>query len=351
MTEIRVETLVPYSVAVGCGAADSAAGFIRSSLRRAGKVAVVTDTNVEPLHAGPVLESLAAAGLETHKFAIPAGERSKNLGTYSALVGFLAGRRLDRSDAVLALGGGVVGDIAGFAAATYRRGIDFVQVPTTLLAMVDSSVGGKTGVDVDGGKNLVGAFHQPRAVFCDLRFLATLPEQWRMDGMGEVLKYAILGDAELFARLERAPLSPIGEAEIAACIAMKRDIVEKDEKESGARKLLNLGHTFGHAIEKLSGFAVSHGRAVTAGVAMAARAARNFGILPDRDSARIEALAAAMGGDLHMRLRAADVAEAILSDKKVEGDSIDLVLPQSIGRCTVRKTPLSGIGKVVADVL
>ena len=351
MTRIRIQTSVPYEVIVGDGVAAQAPAFIRGELHRAKKAVLVTDSNVGPLHADAVAGSLAAAGLDVSAFVFTAGERSKNLSTYGSLIDFLAAHRIDRTDVAVALGGGVTGDLTGFAAATYKRGIAFVQMPTSLLAMVDSSVGGKTGVDIEAGKNLVGAFHQPRAVFCDTRFLATLPDGWRMDGMGEVLKYAILGDANLFGRLEKDPLAPIGESEIAGCIGMKRDVVEKDEREGSVRKLLNLGHTFAHAIEKLSGYAVSHGRAVATGIAMASRAAESFGALAVDDRARIEALIAAMGYEVRTRLASADLAEAILGDKKVEGDSIDLVLPQAVGRCFVRNTPLSEIGKVVADAL
>ena len=172
-----------------------------------------------------------------------------------------------------------------------------------------------------------------------------------MDGRGEVLKYAILGDENLFAKLEKAPLAPIGECEIAGCIGMKRDIIEKDEREGGMRKLLNLGHTYAHAIEKLSGYAVSHGRAVATGLAMVARVAEKKGVLGAAARARIETLVAAMGHEPHVSFAATDLAEAILGDKKVEGDSIDLVLPQAIGRCFIRKTPLADIGEVVADAL
>ena len=351
MTRILVKTAVPYEVTVGDGVSAAAPDFIRAELCRVKKAAVITDSHVDALHAATVVAHLRAAGLDVPKFAFPAGERSKTLPAYGSIIDFLAAQRLDRTDVVVALGGGVTGDMAGFAAATYKRGIAFVQIPTSLLAMVDSSVGGKTGVDLPAGKNLVGAFHQPRAVFCDTRFLATLPEEWRMDGMGEVLKYAILGDKDLFAKLERAPLAPLGECEIAGCIGMKRDIVEKDEREGNVRKLLNLGHTFAHAIEKLSGYAVSHGRAVATGLAMAARAAVRADVLTAADCARIESLVAAMGYDAHVAFAAADLAEAILGDKKVEGDSIDLVLPQAIGRCFIRKTPLVDIEKVVTDAL
>lgn len=351
MTRIPIQTAAPYTVMVGAGVAAEVPAFIRSDLRRAKKVVVVTDSIVGGLHAATTVERLSAAGLAASTFVFPAGERSKNLATYGSLLDFLAAHRLDRTDVVVALGGGVTGDLAGFAAATYKRGIAFVQVPTTLLAMVDSSVGGKTGVDLAAGKNLVGAFHQPRAVFCDTQFLETLPAAWRMDGMGEVLKYAILGDINLFGKLEKAPMAPIGECEIASCIGMKRDIVEKDEREGSVRKLLNLGHTFAHAIEMLSGYSVSHGRAVATGLAMASRAAEKSGMLATDDRARIESLAAAMGYAVRMDFPAEQIAEAILADKKVEGDSIDLVLPQTIGRCVVRRTPLAEIGKVVADAL
>lgn len=349
MTRILVHTATPYEVAIGEGAVAALPDFIRGDIRRARKAAVVTDSTVLGLHAGGVADALGAAGLECATFSFPAGERSKSLFTYGELVGFLADRRLSRTDVVVAVGGGVTGDMAGFAAATYRRGIAFVQVPTSLLAMVDSSVGGKTGVDLAAGKNLVGAFHQPRAVFCDTRFLATLPDAWRMDGMGEVLKYAVLGDANLFAKLEGGPLAPIGECEIAGCVGIKRDIVDEDERESGSRKLLNLGHTFGHAIEKLSGYAVSHGRAVATGIAFASRASAGLGFMSAAELARVESLVAAMGYDAHSGFSAPEIAEAILDDKKVDGDSIDLVLPQTIGKCFVRKTPLAEIGKVVAD--
>ena len=351
MTQIRVQTAVAYDVIIGEGVSSAAPQFVREALGRARKVAVVTDSNVGPLYADVIARGFAAAGLDPSAFNFPAGERSKNLETYGKLLDFLAERRLDRSDVVVALGGGVTGDLAGFAAATYKRGVAFVQVPTSLLAMVDSSVGGKTGVDLPAGKNLVGAFHQPRAVFCDTRFLSSLPDAWRMDGMGEVLKYAILGDADLFARLERMPIEPIGEHEIAGCVAMKRDVVERDEREGGMRKLLNLGHTFAHAIEKLSGYEVSHGRAVATGIAMVARAAAKRGMLPAADCARIEALVLAMGYAARTEFGAADLAAAVLDDKKVSGDAIDLVLPRAIGRCSVERTPLADIGKVAEDAL
>ena len=340
-SRIHVATGVPYDVVVGAGVVAQAPEFVRLTFPKAAKVALVTDSNVDALHGDRTVRMLEDAGLRVERIVFPAGERSKTLHTYAELVGSFADLRLSRKDVVVALGGGVTGDLAGFAAATYMRGIDFVQVPTSLLAMVDSSVGGKTGVDLPAGKNLVGAFHQPRAVFCDPSFLETLPEKWRRDGMGEVLKYAVLGDAGLFAKLEAKPLEPIGTAEIAGCIGMKRDVVSRDEFESGERKLLNLGHTFGHAIEKLNDFTVSHGSAVATGVAMAARASVRLGMLNPEAGARIEALVAAMGYAVRSDLPAAELARAIGGDKKVTGSGVDLVLPTDIGRCTCRPTPLA----------
>ena len=351
MTNIRVKASLTYDVTVGSGVSKLAAKFIRSTLRKVEKIAIVTDSNVDALHAGEIVSMLEAEKFRVEKFVFPAGEASKNLSTYASLIDFLAANRLDRTDLVLALGGGVTGDLAGFAAATYKRAIGFVQMPTTLLAMVDSSVGGKTGVDISAGKNLVGAFHQPNAVFCDLDRLATLPDEWRMDGMGEVLKYAVLGDAELFARLEADPLGSIAEKEIAACIDMKRRVVEADEREGGMRKLLNLGHTFAHAIELLSGYGISHGRAVATGIAMAARTARNFALIDDSASSRIESLVSGMGYETRTGFSAADISKAILGDKKVQGDSVDMILPVSVGCCIAKKVALADLPKVVEDAL
>jgi len=339
--EIHVATGVAYDVQVGRGAVAFAPEFVRVNFPKASKLALVTDSTVDALHGDRTVRLFEDAGLRVERIVFPAGEKSKTLETYAELVRGFAALRLSRKDVVLALGGGVTGDMAGFAAATYMRGIDFIQLPTTLLAMVDSSVGGKTAVDLPEGKNLVGAFHQPRAVFCDPDYLETLPERWRVDGMGEVLKYAVLGDADLFARLEAKPLEPIGAVDIARCIGMKRDIVSRDEFETGERKMLNLGHTFGHAIEKLSAYSLSHGNAVATGIAMAARAAVKLGEMPADGCRRIEALAEAMGYRTRADYPAADIARAMGGDKKASGSSVDLVLPAHIGTCRIRPTPLA----------
>ncbi len=338
---LHVATGRPYDVVVGAGVSAGVAEFVRTELPKVRRVALVADSNLERLHAGRLAAQLEAAGLEVGRIVFPAGERSKTLETFAGLVGELAGQRLTRSDLVVALGGGVTGDLAGFAAAAYLRGIDFLQVPTSLLAMVDSSVGGKTGVDLPEGKNLVGAFHQPRRVFCDTDYLETLPEDWYRDGMGEVLKYAVLGDADLFARLEAAPTGRLAAVDIVRCIGMKRDIVGRDEFEGGERRLLNLGHTYGHAIERLSGYRVSHGRAVATGVAFAARAAAAHGRLAPETRDRIVGLVGAMGFDAGSDFAASDLAAAMAHDKKCAGAAVTLVLPRKVGACEQAEVPLA----------
>ena len=341
--KIHVATGVAYDVFVRAGVVAETAKFVKENFPKAAKVAVVVDSNVDRLHGDRVVRLLEDGGLRVERIVFPAGEQSKTLETYAELVRSLAALRFSRKDLVVALGGGVTGDMAGFAAATYMRKIDFVQVPTSLLAMVDSSVGGKTAVDIPEGTNLVGAFHQPRAVFCDPDFLGTLPESWRLDGMGEVVKYAILGDADLFARLEARPLEPIATDDIARCIEMKRDVVSRDEFETGERKTLNLGHTFAHAIEKLSGYTTTHGCAVATGLAMAARAAVKLGVLATAEGARIAALVDAMGYETRSRYAPADLAQAMGGDKKAAGGSVDLVLPVAVGKCIIRPTPLADL--------
>lgn len=337
MKRIKVDTASPYEVVIGEGAAELLASFVSEALPKASGIAIVADSNVEPLHAGRIERILAGTGRRIERIVFEAGEKSKTIKTYSELLSALAVMRFSRRDVVVALGGGVTGDLAGFAAATYMRGIDFIQVPTSLLAMVDSSVGGKSAVDLEEGKNLAGAFHQPKAVFCDTSFLGTLPEKWRVDGMGEVLKYAVLADPGLFGRLEAAPREPISEEDIALCISIKRDIVSRDEKESGERKLLNLGHTFAHAIEKESGFTVSHGRAVATGIAMASQKAASLGMLSKDDLDRIVALVGAMGYDTRCDIDPAVLGKAMLGDKKAENGEIDFILPVTVGNCVIKR--------------
>jgi 3-dehydroquinate synthase len=306
-----------------------------------GRLAVVTDTNLERSQ----MESLDAMMPGTARVVVEPGEKSKSLETLGQVLDFMAAERLDRRSVLVAVGGGVVGDLAGFAAAAYLRGIAFWQVPTTLLAMVDSSVGGKTGINLAAGKNLVGAFHQPARVFIDTAFLDTLPPREFAAGMAEVIKYGLLGDAELFVRLEREPLT-VASADLAEvirrCCAAKARVVEADEFEraaEGGRALLNLGHTFGHAIEQVTGYgAYLHGEAVAVGLAAAARLSRELGLIGASDVGRIDAVLTAHG--LPTRLRAplpwTALREAMGRDKKVRAGRLRFVVLESFGVARTR---------------
>jgi len=295
--------------------------------------ALITDDVVDALYADTVKNSLESAGYAVHKFVFPNGERSKNWQTLGEMLEFMAEHQLTRGDIVVALGGGVTGDMAGFAAAVYARGIRFVQIPTTLLAAVDSSVGGKTAVDLKAGKNMAGAFHQPELVICDTDVLKALPEERIWDGAGEMLKYGILQDPELFESMKNGTWQQAMEETVAKCVSIKRDYVMEDEKDTGVRQFLNLGHTFGHAVEKCSGFSISHGQGVGIGLLMAARAA---GVAVSQ----VEEALKACGLPTQSPYPARQLSEAALSDKKRKGGKITLVLPEKIGKCCLKTIPV-----------
>jgi 3-dehydroquinate synthase len=307
----------------------------------AARLLVVTDDVVGPLWM-PALEK-GLAGREFATCVLGGGEAQKTLGNVALIIDALVSARLNRDGMVLALGGGVVGDVAGFAAASYQRGIAIVQLPTTLLAMVDSSVGGKTGVNHPGGKNLIGAFHQPAAVIADTDTLSTLPDRELRAGFAEVVKAALVADAAFFAWLEgnaarvlaREPAA-LGEAIRRAC-AIKAAIVAKDEREEGPRALLNLGHSFGHAIEAGAGYgSVLHGEAVATGLVLAAELSARAGRLASADAARVRTLVSAAGLPVDPpRLGRARMLELMAMDKKVKGGRLRLVLLDGIGRGTV----------------
>jgi len=341
-----------YDVVVGRGLLAEAGARIAPIAR--GRTVIISDETVAAIH-GPALQaSLVAAGVRSEIVAVPAGEASKSFAELERVMDRLLAAGLDRKDVVVALGGGVVGDLAGLAAALYMRGIDFVQVPTTLLAQVDSSVGGKTAIDTPRGKNLVGAFHQPRLVLADIDVLGTLPPVQLRSGWGEVLKHGLICDADYFGWL--ADTSDQGgaagvtgdpaalERAVIRSIEIKSEIVGEDEKEAGRRALLNLGHTFGHAIEAELGFeeaALAHGEAVALGCCMAFRFSVRQGLCDAADAERVEAVIAAAG--LPTRLAQAGVfsAEALLArmagDKKAEAGGLTLILARRIGDAFTQK--------------
>ncbi len=303
------------------------------------RLALLTDSNVDALYGNLMTDMLSAAGYDVCKYVIPAGEESKSAENMLAFLNFMAENRLTRSDALIAFGGGVVGDLGGLSASLYLRGIPYIQVPTTLLAAVDSSVGGKTAIDVPAGKNLVGAFYQPRLVCCDTTLMDTLSTDIYRDGCAEVIKYGVILDAALYDRLHTVPFDRIDV--VARCVEIKRDVVQEDEFDNGKRGLLNFGHTFGHAIEKLSNFAVSHGAAVAKGMLIAAKMAPLCGLADIEAS--LTALLQRYGFDLDCPYSAEELYDVILSDKKRRGGKLTLVLPRAIGECDLVTMPVEEV--------
>ena len=268
--------------------------------------------------------------------------------TLSDILEFLAEERLTRTDAIVALGGGVCGDMAGFAAATYLRGVRYVQMPTTVLSAVDSSVGGKTAIDLKAGKNLAGAFLQPASVLCDTDCIASLPAAVFADGVAEAIKTGVLSDETLFSLFENASRTTPPAEIITRCVAYKAGVVERDEKEQGERKLLNLGHTVGHAIEKCSGYSIPHGHAVAAGLAIIARSAERLGWTEEPIAARIAACLEKHRLPTSTTYSAAELASAASADKKRAGSDITLVIPKKIGVCELRKLPVQDLQAIIA---
>ena len=338
MSVVRVPASSSYEVKIGNGLLQSL-GAEAAKLTR-GKVLVVTDENVAPLYLSAAYRSLHEAGLAVSTISLPAGEATKSPEYYLKLLNLLAEKQFTRSDLLVALGGGVMGDLTGFVAATYLRGVPLIQVPTTLLSMVDSSVGGKSAIDLPAGKNLVGAFYQPHLVLCDIDSLNTLPQEVFSDGCAEVIKTAILFDGELFAHLQEKGTAFDRGYVITACVRHKRDVVCADEFDRGERQKLNLGHTIAHGIEKESGYLISHGRAVAAGTAMMARAC-----CKDRDA--IVALLLQFDLPVTTEFSAPTLAKAALADKKRSGDTVTLVVPHAIGDCRLEKVPVAQLETII----
>lgn len=336
MNTVTVKASKTYSIHIGSGLLSSI-GSEAKNLGKAEKVCVVSESRVFPLYGQAILDSLQASGLQTLSFVFPAGEESKNPQVYLELLNYLAENKMTRSDLIVALGGGVVGDLAGFAAATFLRGIRFIQVPTTLLAAVDSSVGGKTAIDLPAGKNLVGAFCQPSLVLCDTDTMNSLPEDIFRDGCAEVIKYGILYDPDLFSHLEEKGLDFDRDAVITRCVELKRDVVMEDEFDTGSRMKLNLGHTIGHGVEARSNFALSHGKSVAIGMSIVSRASG----CPD--TSRILAVLKKFGLPTTTDYPVEDIYSYTLSDKKRSGRTVNLIIPDSIGSCSIVPTPVDNL--------
>lgn len=311
------------------------------------KAAIISDTNVFPLYGGVVRESLENSGFEVYEYVFPSGEKSKNLSTYAQILDFLAGVPLSRRDIIIALGGGVVGDMAGFCAATYLRGIKYVQIPTTILAACDSSVGGKTAVDLEHGKNLVGAFHQPSLVLCDTDTFKTLDKKQISCGFAEIIKYGMISDKKLFETLSE---SADTEEILSVCVKIKSDIVSRDERESGERKLLNFGHTLGHAIEMHSHFSLTHGHSVACGMMMICQISERLGLC-ENVTVPLGKLLKKYDLPTSCDISKADMLKYVSNDKKSDGDSITLVIPERIGKCVLKKVSFAELSEMLDTIL
>ena len=344
MRVVHIEASTAYDVVIGSGLIDEA-GLRIAEVIAPTTALIVTDDCVEALFADRVQASLESAGFTVRKYVFPNGERSKTLATLSHMLDHMSAIQLTKTDIVICLGGGVVGDMGGFAAAVYARGIRFVQIPTTLLAAVDSSVGGKTAVNLSAAKNMAGAFAQPSLVLCDVDVLKALPEHLIGDGAGEVVKYGVLEKGPLLEVLMEGKLIEQMEAVVGHCVEIKRDYVQADEFDRGKRQLLNLGHTIGHAVEKCSHYEIPHGRAVAIGLMAIARAAWRLGFSQEDCTAQIaRALAACHLPDTSPFGRAA-LLEVALMDKKRSGSEIALAVPVSIGQCEMVRIKTTELGR------
>ena len=348
MRSIHIRASREYDVLVERGLLDRAGEFL-SKVSAPGIAAVVSDETVFSLYGERTVRALEKAGCRVHAFTFPAGEESKNLSTYADVLHFLGEHRFSRSDVVVALGGGVVGDLAGFAAATYQRGMGFAQIPTTLLAAVDSSVGGKTAVDLPTGKNQAGSFYQPCLVLCDPDTLSSLPEEQYRCGCAEIIKYAMLGNEAFFEELDSVPVREQYEHVIELCVQMKRDIVGADEYDLGRRRTLNLGHTFGHAVEQCSDFSLLHGEAVAIGMATVTRAAVKRRICGEETLRRLLNILHRYGLPTETGYALDQLYEAEQVDKKISGGKMHLIVPERIGEVRVETIPVEALRDWMRD--
>lgn len=347
MQTIRVHASRSYDIHIGSGLLESA-GALTAAVKAPCRVMLVSDSNVAPLYADRAAASYQAAGFEVCRFTFPAGEASKNMTTLVQLLEALGEAQLTRSDLLVALGGGVTGDLTGFAAAVYQRGVEFVQLPTTLLAAVDSSVGGKTAVDLACGKNMAGCFWQPSLVVCDPDVFATLSPDLFADGMAEVIKYGVILDKPFFEFLENSDPHAGIEAIVARCCELKRQVVEQDERDTGLRALLNFGHTIGHAIEKCSQFSVSHGSGVAIGMVAMTRAAEAAGCAPAGLARRIAALCVKNDLPTGVSMAAPQLCAAARGDKKRDSGGITVVVPAQLGAAVAKKLTLEELDAWIA---
>lgn len=391
MIKITVNASRTYDVIMEHGALAKAGQYICDALGTSNtpsattkvpagkKICIITDANVDKLYGQPehtLWQSLSAAGFEVYKYVFPGGEAHKNMSTITDILEYLAVNSFTRSDILLALGGGITGDVTGFAAATFLRGVEFIQIPTSLLAVVDSSVGGKTGVNLSSGKNLAGAFWQPSLVLFDPDVLKTLTDELILDGIAETIKAGVIADSDIISMSTAIPgntceADPVSPAKTVNCILnstmsydtdflaklaamaveVKRRVVEEDERENGSRQLLNLGHTAAHAIEKCSNYRISHGHAVAMGMAIISAAAADMGWSDNNTYETILNTLKNFNFPLHCPYTAKELASAALHDKKRRGETITLVIPQTIGNCVLKPVNVTELEDIFAGGL
>lgn len=334
---LEVQTARPYSVVIENGLLDRVGELALETRKPGSKAMLISDSNVFPLYGERVQASLERAGFPVSRFVFPAGEGSKQISTVCEMYRALSENGFTRTDFIVTLGGGVTGDMGGFAAATFLRGMEFIQVPTTLLSQVDASVGGKTGVDLPFGKNLVGAFHQPAAVLTDPETLKTLPDHFFRDGMGEVIKYGCIADEPLFQALEEGKALEGLEDLLARCVRCKKELVEEDTRDTGRRMILNFGHTFGHALEKLHNFQdLTHGEAVGIGMVRACRVGERLGVTPEGTADRVLEVLKRYGLPTQDEFSWEQVVDATALDKKSDGATLRVILLSKIGESVIR---------------
>ena len=346
MKKISITTKEKYDVLIGKNILGELGAYTLEIFAPC-KLCIITDDNVNLLYGDSVFDILSNSGFDVYRYSFSPGEVSKSLDTYGKCLEFLAEKKFSRSDGIIGLGGGIAGDLAGFTASTYLRGIKFIQVPTTLLASVDSSIGGKTGINLSQGKNLAGTFWQPSLVFCDTSTFKTLSDEIFLDGVAEAIKYGIILNKNLFEKIYTA--APITasydklEDIIYSCIKLKAALVMEDERDTGVRQLLNLGHTFGHAIEKCSNYKISHGHAVATGIALITKASHNFGYTDLQSLSLITDILKKHGFITETPFTSEELLPIILSDKKRGGSNINLILPTKIGSSEIREFPVNSL--------
>ncbi len=349
MTKIRVNASKPYDVVIGKGILAQSGKLISEAIKGR-KAVIVTDDIVNGLYTEALLKSMKEAGFTADVFVFPNGEESKCHKTLIELYAFLSEKNITRSDFLVALGGGVVGDLTGFAAATYLRGIDYVQIPTTLLAQVDSSVGGKTAVDIESGKNLVGAFKQPDIVIADIDTLSTLTDEIFTDGMGEVVKYGMIWSESLFELLSEGDVKENLQKIVEECVDIKRQVVETDEFDTGLRMILNFGHTLAHSIEKYYNYkGFSHGKAVSVGMYLISIIGEKAGLIETPVSDKLRECLIKNNMPFEADVPAEALFSGAVNDKKRFSDNINIILCRTIGKADIVKMNINDFKKIITE--